>query len=82
MRYVFPGLRYSCLLYTSKVGTLVSDKKDFKTAAEEWMKENPRYKDGGTYRMSSGAAAAEGSKGSDTGNEAINNMIRGAFGRK
>lgn len=65
-----------------KVGALVSDKKDFKTAAEEWLKENPRYKDGGTYRMSSGAAAAEGNKGSDTGNEAINNMIRGAFGRK
>lgn len=64
-----------------KVNALVTDKKDFKTAAAEWLKDNPRYKDGGTYRMSSGTAA-EGSKGADTGNEAINNMIRGAFGRK
>lgn len=65
-----------------KVNALVTDKKDFKTAAAEWLKDNPRYKDGGTYRMSSSTAAAEGSKGADTGNEAINNMIRGAFGRK
>lgn len=65
-----------------KVNALVTDKKDFKTAAAEWLKDNPRYKDGGTYRISSGTAAAEGSKGADTGNEAINNMIRGAFGRK
>ena len=64
-----------------KVNALVTDKKDFKTAAAEWLKDNPRYKDGGTYRMSSGTAA-DGSKGADTGNEAINNMIRGAFGRK
>ena len=65
-----------------KVNALVTDKKDFKAAAAEWLKDNPRYKDGGTYRMSSGTAAADGSKGADTGNEAINNMIRGAFGRK
>ena len=64
-----------------KVNALVTDKKDFKTAAAEWLKDNPRYKDGGTYRMSSGTAA-DGGKGADTGNEAINNMIRGAFGRK
>lgn len=64
-----------------KVNALVTDKKDFKTAAAEWLKDNPRYKDGGTYRMSSGTAA-DGSKGADIGNEAINNMIRGAFGRK
>lgn len=65
-----------------KVSALVTDKKDFKTAATEWLKDNPRYKEGGTYRMSSGMPASEGNKGPDTGNEAINNMIRGAFGRK
>ena len=65
-----------------KVNALVTDKKDFKAAATEWLKDNPRYKDGGNYRMSSGTPAAEGNKGADTGNEAINNMIRGAFGRK
>lgn len=65
-----------------KVSALVTDKKDFKAAAEEWLKENPRFKDGGTYRMSSSAAAAEGNKGAVTGNEAINDMIRSAFGRK
>lgn len=65
-----------------KVSALVTDKKDFKTAATEWLKDNPRYKEGGTYRISSGTPASEGNKGEDTGNEAINNMIRGAFGRK
>lgn len=65
-----------------KVNQLVTDKKDFKTAAEEWLKENPKYKDGGTYRMSSSAAAGDTKTGSETGNEAINSMIRGAFGRK
>lgn len=65
-----------------KVSAMVTDKKDFKTAAEEWLKENPRFKDGGTYRMSSSVAATEGNKGAATGNEAINDMIRSAFGRK
>ena len=66
-----------------KVSALVTDKKDFKTAAEEWLKENPRYKEGGSsYRMSSGAAAGDSGRGSANGNEEINAMIRGAFGRK
>lgn len=65
-----------------KVGQLVTEKKDFKTAAAEWLKENPRYKDGGTYRMSTGASAGEGTSGADTGNEKINDMIRSGFGRK
>lgn len=65
-----------------KVSALVTDKKDFKTAATEWLKDNPRYKEGGTYRMSSGVAAGDNRSGSETGNEAINDMIRSAFGRK
>lgn len=66
-----------------KVSALVTDKKDFKAAAEEWLKENPRYKEGaGSYRMSSGAAAGDSGRSSANGNEEINDMIRGAFGRK
>ncbi|MCB7321097.1 hypothetical protein [Lacrimispora sp. 210928-DFI.3.58] len=65
-----------------KVSKLVTDKKDFKTAAAEWLKENPRYKEGGTYRMSSGVAAGDNKPSTETGHETINNMIRGAFGRK
>ena len=66
-----------------KVGQLVTDKKDFKTAAEEFLKTNPRYKEGSAYRMTGGVASAGGSpEGAVTGNEAINSMIRSAFGRK
>lgn len=66
-----------------KVGQLVTDKKDFKTAAEEFLKANPRYKEGGAYRMTSGSASTGDShEGAATGNEAINSMIRSAFGRK
>lgn len=64
-----------------KVSSLVSDKKDFKTAAAEWLKENPRFKDGGTYRLSAGASG-DGTSGTGTGNEKINDMIRSGFGRK
>ena len=66
-----------------KVGQMVTDKKDFKTAAEEFLKANPRYKEGGAYRMTGGVASAGGSpEGAAAGNEAINSMIRSAFGRK
>lgn len=65
-----------------KVGKLVTDKKDFKQAAEEWLKDNARYKEGGVYRMTSGATPGESKHGSETGNEKINDMIRNAFGRK
>lgn len=65
-----------------KVGRMVTNKKDFKTAAEEFLKENPRYKEGGAYRMTSGAASGGNHEGTATGNEAINTMIRSAFGRK
>lgn len=66
-----------------KVNKLVSDKKDFKTAAEEFLKENPKFKEGGAaYRASAGAASGGAGGVSETGNESINGMIRSAFGRK
>lgn len=66
-----------------KVNQLVTDKKDFKTAAEEWLKENPRYKEGGGYRVTTGTSSSGSGESSATNpNEAINNMIRSSFGRK
>lgn len=61
-----------------KVSQLVTDKKDFKTAATEWLKENPRYAGKGTYRVSTNT---EGQQGGDTqtANEQINNAIRDAI---
>lgn len=66
-----------------RVDKLVTDKKDFKTAAEEFLKENPKFKEGGAaYRASAGAASGGAGGGLETGNESINGMIRSAFGRK
>lgn len=64
-----------------KVNKMVTDKKDFKTAADEFLKGNPRYTNNGTgYRISTGASAGS-SSGTETKNEHINSMIRNAFGR-
>lgn len=63
-----------------KVNKLVTDKKDFKTAAEEYLKENPRFT-GQTYKMSTGATTGNASSGTEAKNEAMNNMIRNAFRR-
>lgn len=63
-----------------KVNQLVTDKKDFKTAAEEFLKENPRFT-GQTYKMSTGATTGNASSVTESKNEAMNNMIRNAFRR-
>lgn len=62
-----------------KVSKMVTDKKDFKTAAEEFLKDNPRFT-GQTYRMSSGSSNGNPGGGSENKNDSINNMIRNAFG--
>lgn len=62
-----------------KVSQLVTDKKDFKTAAAEWLKENPRYAGQSAYRVSTGADNTQGSSGAQTGNEMINEAIRNAI---
>lgn len=64
-----------------KVEKLVTDKLTFEKAAEQFLKENPRYKEGGTYRVSSGTETGKASTAA-TENEAMNDVIRGAFGRK
>lgn len=65
-----------------KVSQLVTDKKDFKAAAEEYLKENPRYAgtDQGTYRVSTGTSSGSGA--AQTPNEAINDAIRSAFRKR
>lgn len=75
------GVRQEDLDYvTFKVNQLVTDKKDFKTAADEFLKENPRFT-GKVYKMSTGATDGNASGGTESKNEAMNNMIRNAFRR-
>lgn len=63
-----------------KVNQLVTDKKDFKAAAEEFLKSNPRFV-GKTYQVSTGVSSGNAGNNVETKNEQINNMIRNAFGR-
>lgn len=74
-------VRQEDLDYVSfKVSQLVTEKKDFKTAAAEWLKENPRYAGQGAqaYRVSTGAQGAQGG-GVQTANEQVNEAIREAI---
>ena len=75
------GVRTEDIDYVSfKVSQLVTDKKDFKTAAEEYLKENPRYV-GKTYQVATGVSSGNAGGTAENKNEHINNMIRNAFGR-
>ena len=75
------GVKAEDLDYVAfKVNQMVTDKKDFKTAAEEFLKENPRFS-GGTYRMSTGTSSGDNTSGTESKNEQMNNLIRGAFRR-
>ena len=75
------GVKAEDLDYVAfKVGQLVTDKKDFKTAADEFLKENPRYT-GKTYQVSTGVSSGNAASGTENKNEQINNLIRNAFGR-
>lgn len=75
------GVKQEDLDYVAfKVNQLVTDKKDFKTAADEFLKENPRFT-GQTYKMSTGTTSGNASGGTESKNEAMNNVIRNAFRR-
>lgn len=64
-----------------KVSKMVTDKKDFSTAAKEFLKENPRFAGKEqTYRVSTGTQSGGGT--AETSNEQINDVIRNAFRRK
>ena len=75
------GVKSEDLDYVAfKVAQLVTDKKDFKTAADEFLKENPRFT-GKTYQVSTGISSGNAAGGTNNKNESINNAIRNAFGR-
>ena len=60
-----------------KVSKLVNDKTTFEKAAEQYLKENPKYTGSGTYRVStSSGSSSEGAGGSM--NASINERIRAA----
>lgn len=63
-----------------KVNALVTDKKDFKSAAEEWLKDHPRYTEQGGYRVTTSSQAG-GSGAAVDGNDFINAAIRAAAKR-
>ena len=60
-----------------KVGGMVTDKKPFDKAADEFLKANPQYKSG-SYRVSTGTQSG-GSGAAQNTNDLINNNIRNAF---
>lgn len=63
-----------------KVGQKVTDKVDFKKAAEEYLKENPRFTGQGSYRVTTSAQAGSAGSAQNT-NDSINNAIRMAARR-
>lgn len=67
----------------SEVKTLVSDKKDFKTCLDEYLKENPQFVENvqrrGVIRSGSQVSLDEGSgAGAKNINQKMNDFIRGA----
>lgn len=64
-----------------EVAKNVTDKKDFETAAKEYIKDHPAYTGNSGYKVSTGVTGGAGS-GTETNHESINNMIRGALGRR
>lgn len=63
-----------------KVSKKVTDKVDFKKAAEEFLKDNPRYAGQSAYRMTTSVPAGGSGSAADT-NDSINNAIRMAARR-
>lgn len=64
------------------VNNMVTDKLSFDKAAEQFLKDNPKYTGAaGSYKMSSGVSEGGSAGGTESKNEAINNTIRAAFGR-
>ena len=64
-----------------KAEKLITDKVTFEQAVDQFLKSNPKYKEGGTYRVATSTSTG-GSAPDATKNETINNMIRNSFGRK
>lgn len=65
-----------------KVNNMVTDKLPFDKAAEQFIKENPKYAGASsTYKVSTGVSNGGSAEGTGSKNEDINNKIRAAFGR-
>ena len=63
-----------------KVSKLVDDKTTFEKAAEKYLKENPRYMGGSTYRVSTSTGSELNGSGGGL-NASINDKIRAAARR-
>lgn len=63
-----------------KVSKLVDDKTTFEKAAEKYLKENPRYVGGSTYRVSTSTGSESNGSGGSI-NTSINERIRAAARR-
>ena len=63
-----------------KVSKLVDDKTTFEKAAEKYLKENPRYMGGSTYRVSTSTGSESNGSGGSM-NTSINERIRAAARR-
>lgn len=63
-----------------KVSKLVDEKTTFEKAAEKYLKENPRYAGGSTYRVSTSTGSESNGSGGSM-NASINDRIRAAARR-
>lgn len=63
-----------------KVSKLVDDKTTFEKAAEKYLKENPRFVGGSTYRVSTSTGSESNGSGGEL-NASINDKIRAAARR-
>ena len=63
-----------------KVSKLVDDKTTFEKAAEKYLKENPRFTAGNSYRMTSSSGGNSNGSGGNI-NSSINDAIRAAARR-
>ena len=75
------GVKAEDLDYVAfKVSKMVDDKTTFEKAAEKYLKENPRYVGGGTYRVSTSTGSDSNGSGGNM-NASINDRIRAAARR-
>lgn len=66
---------------TYKVSKMVDDKTTFEKAAEKFLKENPRFAGGGSYRIADSSAGNASNGAGGNMNASINDRIRAAARR-
>ena len=76
------GVKVDDLDYvTYKVSKMVDDKTTFEKAAEKFLKENPRFAGGGSYRIADSSAGNASNGAGGNMNASINDRIRAAARR-